>query len=448
MASPTRPSLTILRAVRAAFPGRRRTATRVVTALLLCCVAVPGCASSPEHASPTAKPAAPHHSGRARSAAGKAARARLLPGMPPLLDPNDVYAADRPDRLSPAVKGFPSRVYVPNTKSDTVSVIDPRTYKVIRTIRVGHQPQHVVPSWDLKTLWVNNDLGNSLTPIDPATGQARQAGATVARPVQPLLHARRQVRRRDGLDATGELVFRDPHTMEVGKAVPVDCAGVNHADFSAGRPLLHRLLRVLRRAAQGRHRAETVVGAAAAAAPTARCRRTSRSRPDGRTFYVADMMANGVWVLDGDTLRRVRRSCPPARAPTACTSAATPTRCTSPTAARAPSPCFDFADRTSSSRSGSMPGGGSPDMGGVSADGKVLWLSGPLQRARCTRSTPRTGRPARPDPGRRRAARPARLSAAGPLLARPHRHLPLSDGGINRPENRGRNNLGRYRLSI
>ena len=27
-----------------------------------------------------------------------------------------------------------------------------------------------------------------------------------------------------------------------------------------------------------------------------------------------------------------------------------------------------------------IPGGGSPDMGGLSADGKVLWLSGPLQR--------------------------------------------------------------------
>ena len=27
-----------------------------------------------------------------------------------------------------------------------------------------------------------------------------------------------------------------------------------------------------------------------------------------------------------------------------------------------------------------IPGGGSPDMGNVSADGKVLWLSGPLRQ--------------------------------------------------------------------
>ena len=34
----------------------------------------------------------------------------LLPGMPPLLDPHDVYAANRPGHLSPVVSGFPERV--------------------------------------------------------------------------------------------------------------------------------------------------------------------------------------------------------------------------------------------------------------------------------------------------------------------------------------------------
>jgi len=27
----------------------------------------------------------------------------------------------------------------------------------------------VTPSWDLRTLWVTNDTGNSLTPLDPRT---------------------------------------------------------------------------------------------------------------------------------------------------------------------------------------------------------------------------------------------------------------------------------------
>src|SRR5260370_8898775 len=99
------------------------------------------------------------------------AQNKLLPGMPAPLDPNDIYAAGRPGALSPVVKNFPPRIYVPNTESNTVSVIDPATYKVIETLRVGRQPQHVTPSYDLKTLWVLNDKGNSLTDIDPATGK-------------------------------------------------------------------------------------------------------------------------------------------------------------------------------------------------------------------------------------------------------------------------------------
>src|SRR4029453_9801523 len=93
-----------------------------------------------------------------------------LPGMPPLLDPADLYAADRPNALADAVKNDPPRVYVPNLGGNTVSVIDPATFTVIQTVPVGRAPQHGVPSWDLRTLWVNNNVGNSLTPLNPADG--------------------------------------------------------------------------------------------------------------------------------------------------------------------------------------------------------------------------------------------------------------------------------------
>lgn len=59
-----------------------------------------------------------------------------LPGMPPVLDSSDIYAADRPGELSEVVKGFASRIYVPNTESNTVDVIDPATYKVVDHFRV------------------------------------------------------------------------------------------------------------------------------------------------------------------------------------------------------------------------------------------------------------------------------------------------------------------------
>src|SRR5262245_27675476 len=104
------------------------------------------------------------------SSAGAAQSPDPLPGMPPLIDPHDVYAAARPGRLSPVVRSFPERVYVPNSGRNTVDVIDPHTFKIIDHFPVGRQPQHITPSYDLRTLFVLNDLGDSLTRIDPATG--------------------------------------------------------------------------------------------------------------------------------------------------------------------------------------------------------------------------------------------------------------------------------------
>src|SRR5579884_502906 len=111
------------------------------------------------------------------AASARSVSSSALPGMPPVLDPNNVYSADGPGMLCPAVKNFPSRVYVPNSKSDTVDIIDPNTYKIIGHFALPKhsrgllEPQHVVPSWDLKELWVAQDLGDQLTMIDPATGK-------------------------------------------------------------------------------------------------------------------------------------------------------------------------------------------------------------------------------------------------------------------------------------
>jgi YVTN family beta-propeller protein len=97
-----------------------------------------------------------------------------LPGMPPILDAANIYSETAAGKLADAVRSFPERVYVPNSGSDSVDVIDPKTFKVIDHFRVERQPQHVTPSWDLKTLWVLNDLGDSLTRLDPATGEKRE----------------------------------------------------------------------------------------------------------------------------------------------------------------------------------------------------------------------------------------------------------------------------------
>ena len=92
------------------------------------------------------------------------------PGMPPVVDPSNIYSEIGPQHLSPQHQSDPPRVYVPNGRSNTVSVIDPATRTVIATFPTGAEPQHVVPSYDLSTLWVLDNQGNDVIPIDPATG--------------------------------------------------------------------------------------------------------------------------------------------------------------------------------------------------------------------------------------------------------------------------------------
>src|SRR5712691_4818930 len=143
----------------------------------------------------------------------------------------------RPDKVSPAVRDFPSRLYVPNSLSNTVDVIDPATSQIIESFPAGAEPQHVVPSYDLKTLWVLNNQGDSLTPIDPSTGKKGET-VHVDDPYnlyytpdgKYALVVAERLRRLD---------FRDPQTMHLRYSLAVPCRGVNHLDYSVnGRYLI------------------------------------------------------------------------------------------------------------------------------------------------------------------------------------------------------------------
>ncbi|WP_432172513.1 YncE family protein [Streptomyces sp. Tue6028] len=351
--------------------GRARTtAVTAFTALaaLAALTGLTGCGSdSTDHATealgskPAVQPPPP----------SKKPQVRVLPGMPPVLNPKDVYAADRPNKLSPVVKDFPSRVYVPNTNSNTVSVIDPKTYRVVKTIPVGTQPQHVVPSWDMKTLWVNNDKGNSLTPIDPKTGKA---GKPV--PVHDPYNLYFTPNGKYAIVMASldrELVFRDAHTMKRVKTEPVSCYGVNHADFSLdGRYFIAscefsgEVLKV---------DTEKMKVVAQEKIPfTGSMPQDVKISPDGKRFYIADMMAGGVWVLDGDkfskpTLLRTGKGTHGLYV------SRDSRRMYISNRGEGTISIFDFTKNRLTEK-WPLPGGGSPDMGGVSADGKVLWLSG------------------------------------------------------------------------
>ena len=221
------------------------------------------------------------------------------PRTPALLDRSNVYAADGPNQLRGAARTALSRIYVPNSKSDTVDVIDPRTYRVVGHFPVGGLPQHVVPSYDLKTLYVTNDTGNSLTPIDPRTGKP---GAAI-----PVDDPYNMYFTPDGrfaivvAEALHRLDFRDAHTFRLRHSLHVDCAGIDHIDYSADGSHLIASCEFSGQLVEVDVRRQRVVGTLTL--PAGAMPQDVKLSPDGRVFYVADMMANGVWKVDGRRLR-------------------------------------------------------------------------------------------------------------------------------------------------
>jgi len=211
-------------------------------------------------------------------------------------------------------------VYVPNTTTNTVQVIDPKTLTVIGTYPTGTEPQHVVPSWDLRTLWVNDDLGNDLVPIDPRTGKLGKP-VQVQDPYNLYFtphggHALVMAERLRRIDV------RDPVTMALQRSLPVPCHGVNHADFSADLSFFvascefsGKLLVVNAQATKvmkginlnnirtpGATSADEVMrmgGPKSQLMPGASAMpQDVRLTPDGTRFLVADMLRNGIWVVN------------------------------------------------------------------------------------------------------------------------------------------------------
>ncbi len=328
-------------------------------------------------------PASAQTPGAAPPAAAPAA-VQTIPGMPPVPDPKNLYSETAAGRLSPAVAGALPRVYVPNVKANTVTVIDSTTLTVIDTFPVGVNPQHVVPSYDLTTLWVANNAEGlttgSLTPIDPTTGKA-------GRPI-PVDDPYNLYFTPDGraamvvAEALKRLDFRDPRTMALQTAVAVpNCAGVNHVDFSIdGKHLIATCefqsglvkidlvdRRVLGYLTLPRGMPQDI-----------------RVSPDGQTYFVADMMAGGVHLIDGARFAVIgfiptgvgTHGLYPSRDGKKLYAA---NRGSKQIRGRPKGPgsvaVIDFATRAVEAV-WSVPGGGSPDMGNVSADGTQLWLSG------------------------------------------------------------------------
>ena len=298
-----------------------------------------------------------------------------------------VYAHDGAGMVTGAARFARSLVYVPNSQSATVDEIDPRTFKVVRHFAVGLLPQHVVPSYDLKTLYVTNDVGNSLTAIDPRTGKPERRipvedpynmyftpGGRYAIVVAERLH---------------RLDFRDAHSFALHHSLTVPCSGVDHMDFSLDGRYLIASCEFSGQLVKVDVRRERVVGVLDLPDGRGGMPQDVRVSPDGRVFYVADLAAGGVWKVDGRRFKVagfVRTG--------AGAHGIYPSRDGRLlyVSNRGEGSVSVISFRTQKVvKKWRIPGGGSPDMGGVSADGAVLWLSGRYNGVVYAIST-RTGR--------------------------------------------------------
>lgn len=298
------------------------------------------------------------------------ARVVPLPGMPPVTNKADIYAADGPGELSPVVKNYPERVYVPNSLSNTVTVIDPKTYQVIDNFPTGRLPQHVTPSYDLRTLWVLNDKGNSLLRIDPATGKPDRR-ISVSDPYNmyytpdgkyAIVVAERRRR----------LNFLDAGTMQLRHSLAVPCRGVDHMDFSADGTFLIASCEFGAEVVKVDVERQEYLGRL----PLERrgMPQDVKLSPDGTVFYVADMDADGVHLIDGDNLRQIG-FIPTGRGAHGLYVSRDSRYLYVSNRGEGSISVIDFAERKVVHK-WQLPGRASPDMGGVSSDGKVLWLSG------------------------------------------------------------------------
>jgi len=351
----------------------------------------------------------------ASAGAAPAVAVVTVPGMPAVTDARNLYSETATGKMNPAIAADPERVYVPNLRGNDVHVIDPATMKVIDRFKVGYSPQHVVPSWDMRTLWVTNNAerrnDGTLTPIDPRTGQ-RGADVVVDNPYNMYFSP-------DGksaivvAEARKRLDFRDPKTMALQYSIDVPgCAGVNHADFSIDGRFAIFTCEFAGTLAKVDLVERKVLGYLQLQMPATRFKETQRTArakagqvwepgeteictakkgmpqdirisPDGKRFYIADMHADGVHIVDGASFTKVgfiatgigTHGLYPSRDGKLLYVANRGShKIHGSRLGNGGVAVIDFASEKIVARWG-VPGGGSPDMGNVSADGKWLWLA-------------------------------------------------------------------------
>ena len=177
-------------------------------------------------------------------------------------------------------------------------------------------------------------------------------------------------------EAHKELVWYDPHTWQQEDVTPTPaCDGIDHADFSpdgrtavftcefAGRVAVvdvasHQVVRMLDMPKK----------------PMMMGPQDIKLAPDGSVYYIADSDANGVWVLNGQATR-VLRFIPTGKGAHGLYLSRDDTQLYVTNRLEGSVSVLNAYTGAVETK-WVIPGGGSPDMGNVTADGSQLWVSG------------------------------------------------------------------------
>ena len=319
--------------------------------------------------------------------------------MPHVIDASNLYSEAGVDKMSPFTTGAKAYVYVPSTLDGSITVIDQATMAVVDSYKTGGPlVQHVVSGYDFKTLYANVSGNNFLFEIDPMTG--KPTGKTISVPAPYNLYwtpdgtrAIVMAERLDRIDVYDRLTW----TKVASTVVPcksqmpgASYGGVNHADWSADGSFFVATCEFagdMIKVETSTMKVVDEIHLSNGAMP-----QDVRVTPDGSKFYVADMQSKGVWVLDAgrtvtDKMKIVKRI-----ETGKGTHGLYPSRDGSVFYVANRGHLASETGRASKPGEGSVsvvdwktdtviatwtiPNGGSPDMGGLSADGSTLWLSG------------------------------------------------------------------------
>jgi DNA-binding beta-propeller fold protein YncE len=296
----------------------------------------------------------------------------------------NVYAAASAGALSPVEANDKAYAYVPSNDDGSVTVIDQGTLQVVDHYKVGKLVQHVVADWDLTMLYATVSDSNQLVAIDPATGK-RGRSIPVAAPYNLYFtpdgsKAVVMAERLNRMDFYDRLTWKKIASTPTGR-----CHGVNHADWSADGTFFLATCEYSGGLIKVDSNTGEIVGTLDL--PPGSMPQDLRLAPDGTKFYTADMEHGCVWIIDGtgttligsiDTGIGAHGIYPSRDAKLMYVTNRGRTKNDTRRKSREGDGSISVIDPTTDQvvATWEIPGGGSPDMGGVSADGSTLWVSG------------------------------------------------------------------------